>query len=186
MSTVSIHPVDASADASRYLATSGACQGVGATAGQALDALTSQHPEIAADSLVVIQRFRADRYFAAHQVNRLRELMGQWRDARDEGRSLSQAELEQLIEAEIHASSERARRPRRSWADESLVFSGLTPRFPSVRVLPRSGSCLQFPFRNYKSCQNIMHHMSPLNAGQTLVEPLVRECQTFVIDPQVM
>ena len=54
---------------------------------------------------------RPDRFFDANQQRRLGELMTSWRQARDLGSALSsteQAELDQLIEAELYASANRA------------------------------------------------------------------------------
>ena len=51
-----------------------------------------------------------DRYFNAAQLQRLAELMGRWRIARDRGDSLpphEQAELQALVEAELRAAGER-------------------------------------------------------------------------------
>jgi hypothetical protein len=52
-----------------------------------------------------------DGFFNAEQVQRLEELMGRWRTARDNNSSLSvdeQAELHALVEAELAASAQRA------------------------------------------------------------------------------
>lgn len=111
MSTVSILPVDSAPGTIEYQATAGTYRAVGGTAGQALDALTSQFPEVSSDSLVVIQRLSPDQYFSVEQRDRLQHLMQRWRAARDAGQSLAaeeQAELEQLTEAELQASARRA------------------------------------------------------------------------------
>jgi hypothetical protein len=52
-----------------------------------------------------------DRFFTAEQQSRLKNLMGQWRLARDAGKELPPtewAELKSLIEAETLASGRRA------------------------------------------------------------------------------
>jgi hypothetical protein len=54
-----------------------------------------------------------DDFFTAAQQQRLSELMSKWRTARDSGGSLpleEQSELESLVEAELLASAERAKR----------------------------------------------------------------------------
>lgn len=94
-----------------YRAIAGTKQSVGKTAGQALDAIASELPPEESGTLVIVQSFRADRFFTAEQQDRLRELMNRWRTARDQGIELSvdeQAELDALVEAELKASSQRA------------------------------------------------------------------------------
>ena len=57
--------------------------------------------------MIVVQRFRPDRYFSAAQQQRLQELMHRWRAARDTGAKLldaEQAELDALVNAESVAS----------------------------------------------------------------------------------
>jgi len=133
MTTVSILPVDNSSDDSKYEASAGQCRAVGDTAGQALDALTVQFPEIDSESLLVIQRFRPDPYFTAEQRQRLQQLMERWRTARDAGQSLppeEQAELEQLTEAELRASGDSI--------DESSLYAGRSKGQTSLRILPRA------------------------------------------------
>jgi hypothetical protein len=51
-----------------------------------------------------------DQFFDAQQIQRLAELMGRWRAARDRGETLppcEQAELNELVEAEIRATAAR-------------------------------------------------------------------------------
>ena len=94
-----------------YRAVAGARQAVGKTVGGALDALTAQLPPEESGTLVVVQNHRTDQFFTAQQQQRLEELMGRWRAARDSGKSLSpseQAELNALVDAEVQASGERA------------------------------------------------------------------------------
>ncbi len=58
-----------------------------------------------------MQHLRPDRFFTAEQQERLKELMARWRAARDAGMSLpsdEQAELDALVDAELHAATERA------------------------------------------------------------------------------
>jgi hypothetical protein len=77
----------------------------------ALDALTSQLFDEERDSLIIVRNLGPDRFFTAEQRRRLEHLMADWRSSRDAGRSLpadEQAELEQLIDAELRAATERA------------------------------------------------------------------------------
>lgn len=104
-----------------YRAAAGDKQSVGRTAGEALDALVSQLPTDQAGTIVIVQDLRPDRFFTAAQRERLSELMDRWRAARDAGASLDpaeQAELDALVEAELHGSAERA----------AAVAHGLAPR----------------------------------------------------------
>ncbi len=86
-------------------------QAMGRTAGEALDALTSQLPDGGADTLIIVRSLRPDQFFTAQQRQRLGQLMARWRSARDAGESITtqeKSELEGLIDAEIHAATERA------------------------------------------------------------------------------
>ncbi|HKQ06896.1 MAG TPA: hypothetical protein VJ464_17315 [Blastocatellia bacterium] len=59
-----------------------------------------------------------DAFFTAAQQHRLSELMARWREARDESRQLQpeeQAELEQLINAEVQAATRRAESTVAEW-----------------------------------------------------------------------
>jgi hypothetical protein len=83
----------------------------GATAGEALDALTKQLTDEEASTLVVIQSQRPDSFFSGDQQKRLVELMARWRTCRDTGDTLSdaeQGELNALVDAELRAAGERA------------------------------------------------------------------------------
>lgn len=60
--------------------------------------------------LLVIQSFETDRFFSAHQQERLSELMRLWRSARDRGQELlpeQQAQMDDLVEAELRAVTAR-------------------------------------------------------------------------------
>ena len=110
MTRVAILPVPTPTGGVDYHAVAGAKRSQGKTAGEALDALTAQLPEDESGTLIVIQGFRPDPLFNADQQKRLSELMARWRAARDSGGGLpevEQAELDELIEAEIRASAER-------------------------------------------------------------------------------
>ncbi len=111
MTTIAIAPEDPHASPTRFCAVAGEVQSVGATAGEALDALTAQlgGPEVT--TLVVVQPMRPDALFTAEQQQRLAELMARWRAARDAGTPFSpqeQAELDALVRAELHAASQRS------------------------------------------------------------------------------
>ncbi len=111
MTRVSILPVPTPSGELSYHALSGDKQSQGRTVGAALDALTVQLEADEQDTLVVVQNQKPDTFFNEAQQQRLAELMTLWRAARDSGSSLEpedQTELEQLVEAEIEASSRRA------------------------------------------------------------------------------
>lgn len=111
MTTVAIVPVQTRTGGRGFQAVAGRRMAAGDTAGQALDALTEQFPEVESESLLVVQQFRSDRFFNEQQQQRLSELMGRWRESRDAGGQWSaedQAELESLIDDELQASGQRA------------------------------------------------------------------------------
>jgi hypothetical protein len=111
MTTVTIFPENVGPAPPGFRAVAGAVQAVGKTAGEALDALTAQLDEAEVGTLVVVQHRRPDRFFTAAQQQRLQELMGRWRAARDSGAALppeEQAELNALVEAELRAAADRA------------------------------------------------------------------------------
>jgi hypothetical protein len=110
MNTITIFPEDPQAQTSRFRAVAGEKQSVGATAGEALDALTAQLGEPRSTTLVVVQPMQADALFTAEQQQRLAELMARWRAAREAGTALpplEQAELDALVEAELRAAVQR-------------------------------------------------------------------------------
>jgi hypothetical protein len=111
MTTIAIVPEKPGASETTYRALAGKMQSVGRTAGEALDALTSQLGDTETSTLVVVQQLRPDRLFTVQQQQRLEELMTRWRSARDSGTELpevEQAELNALTEAEWRAATERA------------------------------------------------------------------------------
>jgi hypothetical protein len=111
MTTITILAEKVGAEGTTYRALAGEKESVGRTAGEALDALTSQLSDEEAGMLVIVQRLRPDRLFTAEQQQRLSELMSRWRAARDAGRSIAddeQSELESLVEAELEAARRRA------------------------------------------------------------------------------
>ena len=110
MTTVSIVPEQSSPTVPNYRAIAGKHQSVGKTPGEALDSLTSKLDEPDSGALVLIQRMKPDRFFTEGQQKRLAELMERWRTARDQGQKLAldeQAELDQLVQAELEASARR-------------------------------------------------------------------------------
>jgi hypothetical protein len=111
MTAITILPEKIGAGETTYRAVAGKRESVGRSAGEALDALTSQLSEDEAGMLVVIQNLRPDAFFTAAQQQRLEELMSRWRIARDRGDSLAaeeQVELESLVDAELDAARRRA------------------------------------------------------------------------------
>jgi hypothetical protein len=111
MTKVALFRENADAGEIAYRAVTVRNQAVGRTAGEALDALTTQLSAQEADTLIIVRSLVPDRFFTSEQRQRLQELMARWRLARDEGKSLSaddQTELEDLIDTEVRAASERA------------------------------------------------------------------------------
>ena len=65
------------------------------------------------ETLVILQRFRADDLFNHEQKERLRDLMDQYHAAIAQGIKLDdnlQTELENLVEAEMEATIQRSKR----------------------------------------------------------------------------
>jgi hypothetical protein len=94
-----------------FHAFSGEKHGVGRTAGEALDTLTSLLPDEQNATLVIVQCFRPDSFFSKAQQQRLGELMDQWRAARDSGNTLppqEESELRALVDQELGAATHRA------------------------------------------------------------------------------
>ncbi len=112
MTTIAILSESPGSPTTNFRAVAGDKQSVGKTAGQALDALTSQLDETQTGTLLVVQSLRPDHFFTAQQQQRLEELFARWRGFRDRGIPLpaeEQAELDSLVEAEVRATAERAR-----------------------------------------------------------------------------
>lgn len=110
MTAITILPEKLGTDEIRYRALAGERESVGRSAGEALDALTSQLSDDETGMLVVIQNLRPDSFFTAAQQQRLEELMSRWRTTRDGGGSLTdeeQTELQSLIDAELNAARRR-------------------------------------------------------------------------------
>jgi hypothetical protein len=110
MTTVTILPISDDSGEKFYRAIAGDKHSVGKTAGQALDALTAQLDETEFRAFLIMQSFRPDPFFSVEQQERLSELMGLWRIARDRGQQLpleQQTELDSLVEAELRAATAR-------------------------------------------------------------------------------
>jgi len=111
MTKIAMFQENAGADQMAFRAVTVGNQAMGRTAGEALDALTTQLPHGETDTLIIVRSLRPDRLFTAAQRQRLEQLMARWRSARDAGESLAaeeQSELKSLIDAEVHAATERA------------------------------------------------------------------------------
>ena len=113
MNTVAILPVPDDCGRIDYHAVAGPFHSQGATAGQALDSLTSQLSGRDTTTFLVVLRHEPDQDFGEDQQRRLGELMSSWRTSRDNGVSLPQSqadELQRLVELEIQATASRAAR----------------------------------------------------------------------------
>jgi hypothetical protein len=95
MTTITILPEKTDS----YRAVAGDKESTGRTAGEALDALTSQLEDEEGGTLVIVQNYKPDRFFNAAQQERLTELM-QLREAVDLSPE-EESELEGLVEAEL-------------------------------------------------------------------------------------
>jgi hypothetical protein len=110
MTTIAIVP-EYIGNGTTWRALAGEKESTGKTAGEALDALTTQLSEDEISTLVIVQRLRPDRFFTAEQRQRLGTLMERWRAKRD-GKDImpaaERAELEVLVEAELEGATRRA------------------------------------------------------------------------------
>ena len=102
MTTITILPEKADS----YRALAGDKESTGRTAGEALDALTSQLADNEGGTLVIVQNRKADQFFNAAQQERLAELM-RLREAGSASPE-EEKELEGLIEAELDGARRRA------------------------------------------------------------------------------
>ena len=111
MTTISIFPDDPQSSPTRFRAVAGEVQSVGATVGEAVDALRAQLSGPDQTTLILVQPMQGDALFTSKQRQRLGELMARWRAARDSGAAFppeEQAELNALVEAELQAARERS------------------------------------------------------------------------------
>jgi hypothetical protein len=88
MTNVALFREDADAEGMAFRAMTARNQAMGRTAGEALDALTSQLLDEERDTRIIVRNLAPDRFFTAEQRRRLEQLMADWRSARDAGRSL--------------------------------------------------------------------------------------------------
>jgi hypothetical protein len=112
MTTVAILPVVNPTGEKSYRAVAGDKQSMGKTAGQALDALAIELNQADFSGLLFISNFAPDAFFNKDQQDRLADLMNAWHQAQNQGHALSpdqQAELDQMVEAELEAAALRTR-----------------------------------------------------------------------------
>jgi len=117
MNSVTILPIATGQGGVTYCAVSNGKRSEGATAGEALDALTAQMTDNNSGTVVIIQNRQPDQFFTAEQQARLAELMAKWRTCRNEGKLLladDEAELDALIDAELQGAAARSA----AYADE--------------------------------------------------------------------
>jgi hypothetical protein len=110
LTSVAILPITDPSGRVTYQAISGSHFATGRTAGEALDALTAQFPNLTSIPLLMLQSFQGDQFFNLLQQNRLATLMVQWRSARDHNQSLAapqNEELEALVATELDAAIAR-------------------------------------------------------------------------------
>jgi hypothetical protein len=88
-----------------YRAVAGDKESTGRTAGEALDALSSQLEEEESGTIIIVQQHKADRFFSATQQARLTELM----ERRSAGllSTDEETELEALIQTELDGARQR-------------------------------------------------------------------------------
>jgi hypothetical protein len=112
MQTISIETIATTNGDRVYRAAIGDRQSTGKTAGEALDALTVQMGNQEINGFLLLPSYQPDQFFTVQQQQRLTELMSIWRTARDRGETIppeQQSELDDLIEAELYATAERAK-----------------------------------------------------------------------------
>jgi hypothetical protein len=158
MTTIVLVPENAPPAAPSFRAIAGDVQALGATAGQALDAVTAQLGEPGETTLVVMQPMRPDEWFTAEQRGRLAELMARWRAARDAGAPFApeeQAELDALIRAELQAAALSGPGP---------AAGAMNPNYPAVarRAGHRREYC-RSPEAAFKFAVEV-EHVIPRNA----------------------
>jgi hypothetical protein len=117
MATITVIPDDPRTATTPYRAVAGDTQAVGPTVGQALDGLRTKLGEPGETTLVIVQPMAPDFFFSGEERDRLGTLMTRWRAARDSGTALpldEQAELDELVQAEVRAAGQRAAQLLRS------------------------------------------------------------------------
>ena len=111
MTHITILPVPTDNGGVSYCAVSNGKQSQGATAGQALDAMTVQLTDDEKGTIVITQDWRPDQFFNAEQQRRLAELLARRRSCRDEGKGLpaeEEAEFAALVDAELRGAAARS------------------------------------------------------------------------------
>lgn len=111
MTRVAVYHEPVAPENMAYRAVARGNSATGRTAGEALDALASQLTQEEVETLVIVRSMSPDRFFSADQRRRLEELMTLRREALAQNSSLGadeQAELEQLVDAEVKATTARA------------------------------------------------------------------------------
>ena len=111
MTTIAIVPDNPKGSSACFRAVAGETQSVGATVGQAVDALRAQLGKPDQTTLIVVQPMQPDELFSAAQQRQLADLLARWRTARDAGTQLppqEQADLDALVEAELRAACLRS------------------------------------------------------------------------------
>src|ERR1044072_677241 len=100
MTTITILPEKTDS----YRAVAGDKESTGRTAGEALDAISSQLEE-ESSTIIIVQQHKADRFFSATQQTRLTELM----ERRSTGplSTDEESELEELIQTELDGARQR-------------------------------------------------------------------------------
>ncbi|MBA2732181.1 MAG: hypothetical protein H0U54_04740 [Acidobacteria bacterium] len=101
MTTITILPEKTDS----YRAVAGDKESTGRTAGEALDALTSQLEDEESGTLIIVQNRKADGFFNAAQQERLTALM-QLRKAGNLSPE-QEREMESLVEAELDGARQR-------------------------------------------------------------------------------
>ena len=112
MTTITIFPERRKEHTTVFSAITKEREATGSTAGEALDKLTEQLSEEETGTIAIVQQFRPDRFFSAAQRERLNELSELRRATRQAAQNLTpaeQTELEQLVDEEVRAATERAR-----------------------------------------------------------------------------
>ncbi len=111
--TVAVNETDDTAAAPAHVAATGRLRAVEATAGSALDAMVAQdEDDDNSATLVIVQRFRPDRFWPAERQARFADLMERWKAARDHGATplsaVEKAELDALVLAQTEVAGKRA------------------------------------------------------------------------------
>jgi hypothetical protein len=110
MTSISILPITDATGKRHYQAVSGENRSIGQTPGQALDAIAQTLDPEGCSIFLLTPNFKPDQFFTAAQQQRLETLMAAWRNARDTEQLFPvdlQAELDELVEAELIASTQR-------------------------------------------------------------------------------